>query len=87
MRIETLKRRLKKADRRRKLRTVAMRLTEARARTLDDRFIPCTSGRRGRCCGAVGEVHRTFTFDGDPIPPEIFGEFGDGDWRIPDPSG
>jgi hypothetical protein len=39
-----------------------------------------------RSAALIAEVHRTFTFDGDPIPPEIFGEFGDGDWQIPDPS-
>ena len=40
---------------------------------------PALAGDAPSTASLIAEVHRTFTINGKPIPPEIFRDFGDGD--------
>ena len=40
---------------------------------------PALAGGAPSTAPRIAEVHRTFTINGKPIPPEIFRDFGDGD--------
>jgi hypothetical protein len=40
---------------------------------------PALAGNAPSTASLIAEVHRAFTIDGKPIPPEIFRDFGDGD--------
>jgi hypothetical protein len=61
--------------------TLAPRLSRAFAALalLAASLAPPASADEASQKATLAEVHRAFTFDGKPIPPEIFRDFGDGD--------